>query len=99
MISKIHVYATSSGGFEGKMISEHPLVSVVVPCYNEQEVLNECHVQLTAVLEASCGEDYEIVYVNDGSTTFLSWKNSGLTFALVGDLDLNELKAIAASVS
>jgi polyisoprenyl-phosphate glycosyltransferase len=49
------------------MISEHPLVSVVVPCYNEQEVLNECHVQLTAVLEASCGEDYEIVYVNDGS--------------------------------
>ena len=46
---------------------EHPLVSVVVPCYNEEEVLLECHSQITSVLEAYCGEDYEIVYVNDGS--------------------------------
>ncbi|MGA3037144.1 MAG: DUF4367 domain-containing protein [Vulcanimicrobiaceae bacterium] len=44
-------------------------------------------------------ENRDALYVNDGSTTFLSWKNSGLTFALVGDLDLGELKAIAASVS
>lgn len=44
-------------------------------------------------------ENRDALYVNDGSTTFLSWKNSGLTFALVGDLDLKELKAIAASVS
>lgn len=41
----------------------------------------------------------DALYVNDGPTTFLSWKNAGLTFALVGDLDLRELKAIAASVS
>src|SRR5579872_354796 len=44
-------------------------------------------------------ENRDALYVNDGSTTFLSWNNSGLTFALVGDLDLKELKAIAASVS
>ena len=44
-------------------------------------------------------EDRDALYVNDGSTTFLAWKNSALTFALVGDLDLTELKAIAASVS
>ncbi|MGH7715056.1 MAG: DUF4367 domain-containing protein, partial [Vulcanimicrobiaceae bacterium] len=39
------------------------------------------------------------LYVNDGSTTFLSWRNAALTFALVGDLDLKDLKAIAASVA
>jgi len=44
-------------------------------------------------------QNRDALYVNDGSTTLLSWKNSGLTFALVGDLDLKELKAIAASVS
>lgn len=44
-------------------------------------------------------ENREALYVNDGPTMFLSWKNQGLTFALVGDLELKELKAIAASVS
>jgi polyisoprenyl-phosphate glycosyltransferase len=49
------------------MNAESPLVSVIVPCYNEQEVLRECHAQLTQVLEASCGKSYELIYVNDGS--------------------------------
>jgi polyisoprenyl-phosphate glycosyltransferase len=49
------------------MISERSLVSVVVPCYNEEAVLEEFHARLTEVLDAACGEDYEIVYVNDGS--------------------------------
>jgi polyisoprenyl-phosphate glycosyltransferase len=47
--------------------SENPLVSVVVPCYNEEEVLHECHAQLTEVLQGCCGKDYELIYVNDGS--------------------------------
>jgi dolichol-phosphate mannosyltransferase len=47
--------------------SENPLVSVVVPCYNEEEVLPECHTRLTEVLEGCCGRDYELIYVNDGS--------------------------------
>jgi polyisoprenyl-phosphate glycosyltransferase len=46
---------------------ESPLVSVVVPCYNEEEVLHECHTRLTEVLEGYCGKDYELIYVNDGS--------------------------------
>ena len=41
-------------------------VSVVVPLYNEEEVIDECYRQLTAALEAS-GEDYELIFVNDGS--------------------------------
>lgn len=41
-------------------------LSVVVPAYNEQEILAEFHRRTTAVLEnMGCG--YEIVYVNDGS--------------------------------
>jgi negative regulator of sigma E activity len=43
-------------------------------------------------------ENRDALYTNDGATTFLSWKTSALTFALVGDLDIRELKAIAASV-
>jgi len=44
-------------------------------------------------------EAHDAWYVNDGPTTLLSWKDKGLNFALVGDLDLKELTAIAASVS
>lgn len=42
------------------------VLSVVVPCYNEQDVLQECHRRLTQVLSA-LGISWEIVYVNDGS--------------------------------
>lgn len=44
-----------------------PLLSVVVPAYNEQEVLNEFHRRLVAVLD-QIPMRHEIVYVNDGST-------------------------------
>ena len=43
-----------------------PLLSVVVPCYNEEEGLASCHERLTDVL-SQIGEPYEIVYVDDGS--------------------------------
>ena len=43
-----------------------PSLSVVVPCYNEEESIQACHVQLSESL-ASAGRSYEIVYVNDGS--------------------------------
>jgi polyisoprenyl-phosphate glycosyltransferase len=41
-------------------------MSVIVPAYNEQEVLPEFHRRLAAVLD-SLGAPAEIVYVNDGS--------------------------------
>ena len=40
--------------------------SVVVPCFNEEEVIGETYRRLTAVMQ-SMGEAYEIVFVNDGS--------------------------------
>jgi dolichol-phosphate mannosyltransferase len=43
-----------------------PTLSVVVPCYNEQESIHACHAKLTEVLSA-LKESYEIVYVDDGS--------------------------------
>ncbi len=43
------------------------LISVVVPAYNEKDVLNEFHRRCMAVLEET-GLRWEIVYVNDGST-------------------------------
>ena len=42
------------------------LISVVVPAYNEQEVLPEFHRRMTAVLSALPFR-WEIIYVNDGS--------------------------------
>src|SRR3954454_20189346 len=42
-------------------------LSLVVPCYNEVEVVNRFHEALSRELVAT-GRPYEIVYVDDGST-------------------------------
>lgn len=44
----------------------HPVYSVIVPCYNEEAVIEKTHQRLTQVF-AQMGETYEIIYVNDGS--------------------------------
>src|SRR5207247_10256490 len=46
--------------------SRQPLVSVVVPVYNEEQVLPELHQRLQAVLAQLPGS-HEVVYVDDGS--------------------------------
>lgn len=42
------------------------LLSVVVPLYNEEEVISETYKRLTSVMQ-SIGEDYELLFINDGS--------------------------------
>src|SRR5688572_1152297 len=42
------------------------LLSVIVPCYNEQDVLRATHERLTSVL-AALSLDYELIFINDGS--------------------------------
>ncbi|MDQ0561942.1 dolichol-phosphate mannosyltransferase [Rhizobium mesoamericanum] len=42
-------------------------MSVVVPCYNEEEGLRELHRRVSAVCRSYVNEDYEFVLVNDGS--------------------------------
>lgn len=52
---------------EASYSDHYPRVSVVVPCYNEEEVIGETHRRLTAACQTAVGQDYEIVYINDGS--------------------------------
>lgn len=40
--------------------------SVVIPVYNEEEVVNECYSRIKKVMD-STNEKYEIIFVNDGS--------------------------------
>lgn len=42
------------------------MISVVVPIYNEEELIFKFHEAVASALN-STGEDYEVVYVNDGS--------------------------------
>jgi glycosyltransferase involved in cell wall biosynthesis len=51
----------------GKQALRGRSLSVVVPVYNEQEVLPEFHRRMSAVLDA-LGMRSRIIYVNDGST-------------------------------
>ena len=48
-------------GFHGKI-----LCSVIVPMYNEEEVITETYTRLTKVMDG-IGENYEIIFINDGS--------------------------------
>ena len=43
-----------------------PVYTVVIPAYNEQEVIAETYKRLTSVM-AAMGEPYELLFVNDGS--------------------------------
>jgi glycosyltransferase involved in cell wall biosynthesis len=43
------------------------MISVIVPCYNEEVVLRATHERLSSVLIGMQGMDYELIFVNDGS--------------------------------
>lgn len=51
-------------------------LSVVVPCYNEEEGVHELHRRVTAVCQSCIGDSYELVLVNDGSKD-TTWKIMG----------------------
>ncbi len=42
------------------------LISIVVPCFNEEAVIRQTHSRLVGVLEKA-GLPFEIIYINDGS--------------------------------
>jgi glycosyltransferase involved in cell wall biosynthesis len=71
--------------------SEHPpLLSVVVPVFNEQDVLGEFHRRLSAVLDR-LALDAEVVYVNDGS--------SDASMALLGRLHETDPRVVVIDFS
>lgn len=43
------------------------LLSVVVPCLDEEQVIGETHNRILSALDATPGFDFEIIYVDDGS--------------------------------
>lgn len=43
------------------------LVSVIVPCFNEEQVVNTAYERLSDVLAGSRDLSYELIFVNDGS--------------------------------
>jgi polyisoprenyl-phosphate glycosyltransferase len=44
-----------------------PMLSVVVPCYDEAAVIRELHRRVTTVCRSLVGDSYEVVLINDGS--------------------------------
>jgi len=48
------------------MATDHPTLSVVAPCFNEEGVLHELYRRVSHVLDGA-GEAWELVLVNDGS--------------------------------
>lgn len=78
------------------MHSQNFTLSVVVPAYNEEDALPELHKRLSNVID-KLGVDWEVIYVNDGSTdntlnVLTSFKDSRVTII---DLSRNFGKEIA----
>ncbi len=45
------------------------LISLIIPCYNEEEMINICHERIVKVADNLKQDyDFEIIYINDGST-------------------------------
>lgn len=59
-------------------------LSVVIPCYNEEEGVRELHRRVTDVCHACVGDAYELILVNDGSSD-ATWK----LMRELADLDKN----------
>jgi dolichol-phosphate mannosyltransferase len=47
--------------------SQAPLLSVIVPCFNEEAVVAECQRRLAGILNSLDNLEYEIIYIDDGS--------------------------------
>lgn len=46
---------------------DRPALSCVIPCYNEEEALDQMLGRLVPICEGCIGDDFEIVLINDGS--------------------------------
>lgn len=66
-------------------------LSVVIPCYNEEESLRETHRRVQAACEAAPIDSYEIILVNDGS-------KDG-TLAIMQDLAKQDPHLVAVDLS
>ena len=66
-------------------------LSIVVPCYNEQECLAALHKRLAKAAKSAVGQDYELVLVNDGSRD--------RTWPMMRELAVKDQHVIAVNLS
>lgn len=50
------------------MKTARPSVSSVIPCFNEESSIEEAYTRISNACRAACKDDYEIIFVDDGST-------------------------------
>jgi polyisoprenyl-phosphate glycosyltransferase len=68
-----------------------PRLSIVAPCFNEEQGLQEFHRRMTAAAQAAAGSDYEFVLLNDGSTD--------RTWAVMAELVRRDPRVVAVNLS
>ncbi|CAK0742739.1 Uncharacterized glycosyltransferase YkcC [Gammaproteobacteria bacterium] len=71
--------------------SREPRLSVVVPCFNEQQSLQELYGRVTQVCRQTVNDSYELVLVDDGSTDG--------TWPLIAALAAQDPHVVAVSLS
>ncbi len=49
------------------MTKTKELISIIIPCYNEEEVINLCHDAITNIID-DLDYNFEVIYINDGSS-------------------------------
>jgi len=68
-----------------------PLLSIVAPCYNEEQGLEEFHRRMTAAAQDTVGTDYELILLNDGS--------NDRTWSVMTDLVQRDSRLVALKLS
>ena len=76
---------------DGMQLPKRMFLSIVVPCFNEQEVLREFHRQMTAAARALFGQKFELIFVDDGSTDD-TWK-------IINELSAEDRNVVAVRLS
>lgn len=65
-------------------------ISIIIPCYNEQEMVNICHKSVSDVID-SLPYDFEVIYVNDGSRDN--------TYSLLQDVQKQDKRVMVINLS
>ena len=71
--------------------SQEPQLSVVVPCYNEELVIEETWRRVSRVCNDTVGADYELVLVNDGSRD--------RTWPIIRDIACHDRRVVGVNLS
>ena len=82
--------ASAQSSLQADSLESAPALSVVLPCYNEEQVIRQTHARVSEVCRGT-GLAYEIVLVNDGS--------SDATWAILQDLASQDPAVVAVNLS